>query len=69
MKVLGVGATGTIGSAVAGALEARHEVVDDEISAGLRGKLPGQVALARRAVHHLRDGGSIALTGAPSPHP
>jgi NAD(P)-dependent dehydrogenase (short-subunit alcohol dehydrogenase family) len=110
MKVLVIGATGTIGSAVADALEASHEVVrgsrsgpvevdledsssldalfnevsgldavvccaasgplvdletasDDELAAGVKGKLLGQVALARRAVRHLRDGGSITLTG------
>ncbi|WP_329172349.1 short chain dehydrogenase [Streptomyces sp. NBC_01477] len=110
MKVLVVGATGTIGGAVAAALEASHQVVgasrrgpatadledpasldalfgqvtdldavvccaasgplvdlesaaDEDFAAGLRGKLLGQVALARRAVRHLRDGGSITLTG------
>ncbi|MEK2477707.1 short chain dehydrogenase [Streptomyces noursei] len=110
MKVLVIGATGTIGSAVAHALEATHQVVkasrsgplrtdledpssvdalfervpdldavvccaasgplvdlasvtDDAFVAGIQGKLLGQVALARRAVHHLRDGGSITLTG------
>lgn len=110
MKVLVIGATGTIGSAVAHALEEMHQVVkasrsgplrtdledpssidalfegvpdldavvccaasgplvdlaavtDDEFVAGIQGKLLGQVALARRAVHHLRDGGSITLTG------
>ncbi|QRX90055.1 short chain dehydrogenase [Streptomyces noursei] len=110
MKILVIGATGTIGSAVAHALEATHQVVkasrsgplrtdledpssvdalfervpdldavvccaaggplvdlasvtDDAFVAGIQGKLLGQVALARRAVHHLRDGGSITLTG------
>ncbi|GAA0904165.1 MULTISPECIES: short chain dehydrogenase [Streptomyces violaceusniger group] len=110
MKVLVIGATGTVGTAVASALEASHQVVkasrrgpvkvdleepssldtlfaelpdldavvccaasgplvdlasvaDDEIVAGARGKLLGQVALARRAVRHLRDGGSVTLTG------
>ncbi|MGA4843859.1 short chain dehydrogenase [Streptomyces sp. G45] len=110
MKVLVIGATGTVGSAVVGALAATHEVVrasrggptrvdltdpasldalfdevrdldavvccaasgplvdlasvtDDAFANGLRGKLLGQVALARRAVRHLRDGGSITLTG------
>ncbi|MFG2589495.1 short chain dehydrogenase [Streptomyces sp. NPDC048438] len=113
MKVLVIGATGTIGSAVAHALEASdtsHQVVkasrsgpvkvdlevpssldalfgdlpdldavvccaangplvdlasvtDAEFTDGVRGKLLGQVALVRRAVRHLRDGGSVTLTG------
>ncbi|WP_059008270.1 short chain dehydrogenase [Streptomyces specialis] len=111
MKVLVVGATGTIGGAVAAALEeASHRIVrasrrgpvtvdlDDpatletlftevtgldavvccaaggplvdlgsaayaEIAAGVRGKLLGQVALVQQAVRHLRDGGSVTLTG------
>ncbi|MFI9761193.1 short chain dehydrogenase [Streptomyces sp. NPDC051963] len=110
MKVLVIGATGTIGSAVTRALEASHQVVkasrrgpvkvdmedpssldalfdavpdldavvccaasgplvdlesaaDEEIAAGVQGKLLGQVALVRRAVRRLRDGGSITLTG------
>ncbi|MFE2188049.1 short chain dehydrogenase [Streptomyces sp. NPDC059455] len=110
MKVLVIGATGTVGTAVTSALEASHQVVqasrrgpvkvdledpssldtlfdelpdlnavvccaasgplvdlasvaDDEIVAGVQGKLLGQVALARRAVRHLRDGGSVTLTG------
>lgn len=110
MKVLVIGATGTIGSAVASALEASHQVfkgsrrgpvkvdmedpssldalfdevpdldavvccaasgplvdlesvADEEIVAGIQGKLLGQVALVQRAVRRLRDGGSITLTG------
>ncbi|MEV0221757.1 short chain dehydrogenase [Streptomyces sp. NPDC050704] len=109
-KVLVIGATGTVGTAVTRALAASHQVVgvsrggpvpvdledppsldalfaevpdldavvccaangplmdletaaDEEITAGVRGKLLGQVALAQRAVRHLRDGGSITLTG------
>lgn len=110
MKVIVVGATGTLGRAVVSALEPAHEVVrasrrgevavdledaasldalfaavpapdavvccaasgplvrlesvtDEEFAAGVRGKLLGQVALARRALRHVRDGGSITLTG------
>ncbi|QYN24914.1 short chain dehydrogenase [Amycolatopsis sp. DSM 110486] len=111
MKIIVVGASGTVGSAVAAALEAAGHVVvrasrrgpvrvdledtssieglfravpevdavvccaasgplldlasagDEEFEQGLRGKLLGQVALARHALHHLRDNGSITLTG------
>ncbi|MFH9613578.1 short chain dehydrogenase [Streptomyces pratensis] len=110
MKILVIGATGTVGKAVTSALEASHQVVrasrscpvtvdldvpssldtlfdavgeldavvccaasgplidltsatDAEIAAGVRGKLLGQVALVQRAVRHLRDGGSVTLTG------
>jgi NAD(P)-dependent dehydrogenase (short-subunit alcohol dehydrogenase family) len=116
MKVVVIGASGTIGRAVAGALEASHQVVrasrtgsvkvdledpasldglfdevpdldavvccaaggplvelasaaDDEITAAVQGKLLGQVALARRAIRHLRDGGSITLTAGTFPAP
>ncbi|MDT0264709.1 short chain dehydrogenase [Streptomyces sp. DSM 44915] len=116
MKVLVIGATGTIGGAVATALAASHQVVgasrtgptrvdladpasldtlfdevpeldavvccaasgplvdlasvtDDAFEAGLRAKLLGQVALARRAARRLRDGGSITLTGGTFPGP
>lgn len=110
MKVVVIGASGVIGSAVADALAQRHEVVrasrrgpvqvdvsrpesvaelfetvrdvdavvccaanaptadlvtagDDEFTAGLPGKLLGQVRLVRTAAHHLNDGGSVTLTG------
>ncbi|WIX79950.1 short chain dehydrogenase [Amycolatopsis carbonis] len=111
MKIIVVGASGTVGGAVSAALEAAgHEVVrasrrgpvqvdledtssiealfravpegdavvccaasgplvdlasasDEEFADGLRGKLSGQVALARHALHRLRDNGSITLTG------
>ncbi|TDC54142.1 short chain dehydrogenase [Jiangella ureilytica] len=36
---------------------------DAEFVAGLPGKLLGQVRLARTALHHVRDGGSVTLTG------
>jgi len=109
VKIIVVGATGTIGRAVADALAARHEVVavarkgpvkadiqdasslarlfetvkdadavvccaggaawkplaelsDDDFAASLRNKLMGQVNLARAAMQHLRDRGSITLT-------
>jgi NAD(P)-dependent dehydrogenase (short-subunit alcohol dehydrogenase family) len=109
MKIVVIGASGTIGRAVAAALEARHDVVrasrngpihvdmdnstsidalfaevgdldavvccaasgdltrldaasDADYWTGLQGKLIGQVNLVRRALHHLRDGGSVTLT-------
>lgn len=49
--------------AASGPLVDLASVADDEIVAGVQGKLLGQVALARRAVRHLRDGGSVTLTG------
>lgn len=110
MKVVVIGAGGTIGKAVASALSGKHEVVhafrhgpvqvdledgasitrlfatvkdvdavaccagnaafgplskltDAEFQLCLRSKLMGQVNLVRAAAGHLRDGGSITLTG------
>ena len=110
MKIVVIGATGTIGKAVADALASRHEVVrvsrrgpvtadlDDAASLtklfesvkdvdavvacagsaafrplaqlteadfrlGLESKLMGQVNLTRIAMSHVKDGGSITLTG------
>ncbi|MCG5220170.1 short chain dehydrogenase [Streptosporangium sp. KLBMP 9127] len=109
MKVIVIGATGTIGVGVVAALEGRHEVVrasrggsvkvdlddagsidalfasvrdvdavvcaaanapltpierltDEDVAAGLRSKLLGQVSLVRRALREVRDDGSITLT-------
>jgi NAD(P)-dependent dehydrogenase (short-subunit alcohol dehydrogenase family) len=42
---------------------------DDEIAAAVQGKLLGQVGLARRAIRHLRDGGSVTLTAGTFPAP
>lgn len=43
---------------------------DDDFALGLRSKLMGQVNVARAAVEHLRDGGSITLTsGVLARHP
>jgi len=111
MKIVVIGATGTIGAPVADALAARHEVVrvsrsgplkadledaaslrrlfeqvrgvdavvscagrtarrrplaelgDEDFEVSIRGKLMGQIDLARIAMHHVREGGSITLTG------
>jgi hypothetical protein len=49
--------------AASGPLVSLDTVTDDEFAAGLHGKLLGQVALVRRALGALRDGGSITLTG------
>lgn len=110
MKILVVGATGTIGRAVVAALRGRHEVVEasrskashkvdvtqspsiaalfsavgrvdavvslsggakwgnleklteDDFTFSLANKLMGQVNLARHALQHVNDGGSIAIT-------
>ncbi|MFD0683932.1 short chain dehydrogenase [Actinomadura fibrosa] len=107
MKIIVIGATGTIGSAVVALLEKEHEVVrasrngpvrvdmddpasidalfervrdvdavvccaasgaltpldgDGDFTAAIQGKLFGQVHLLRRALRHLRDGGSVTLT-------
>jgi nucleoside-diphosphate-sugar epimerase len=109
MKIIVVGATGTIGSAIVKALEGRHEVIpasrksgyradiDDaaslsalfttvgsfdavvcpagsasykpfadlqpaDFAVGFHSKFMGQVNLARLAIPHLVDGGSITLT-------
>jgi NAD(P)-dependent dehydrogenase (short-subunit alcohol dehydrogenase family) len=115
MKIVVIGATGTIGKAVADALAPRHEVIrvsrhgavqadledvaslkklfqtvkdvdavvscaggvalrplaqltDADFELGLRSKLMGQVHLVRIATSHLRDGGSITLTGGTLAH-
>ncbi|MEO3767298.1 short chain dehydrogenase [Streptomyces sp. B8F3] len=49
--------------AASGPLVELASVTDDEFAAGVRGKLLGQVALARRAMRRLPDGGSVTLTG------
>lgn len=49
--------------AASGPLIDLASATDAEIAAGVRGKLLGQVALVQRAVRHLRDGGSVTLTG------
>jgi NAD(P)-dependent dehydrogenase (short-subunit alcohol dehydrogenase family) len=110
MKIVVIGATGTIGKAVADALEPNHEVVrvsrrgpvradledaatlkelfatvtdvdavvscagsaafrplarlsDADFESSLRSKLMGQVNLVRIAAAHVKDRGSITLTG------
>jgi len=109
MRIIVIGASGTLGAAIATDLDRRHEVIrvgrrgpvradltdpaslgalfddlgevdavvcaaasgtlarldegDDEYWTGLDGKLIGQVDLVRLAMHRVRDGGSITLTG------
>ncbi|MEV0696731.1 short chain dehydrogenase [Saccharopolyspora sp. NPDC050389] len=48
--------------AASGQLMPLTEPSDAEFTLGLQGKLLGQVTLVRRALKHLRDGGSITLT-------
>jgi NAD(P)-dependent dehydrogenase (short-subunit alcohol dehydrogenase family) len=109
VKIIVIGATGTIGGAVTEALEKHHDVVrasrqgpvrvdltdtasidalftkvgqvdavvccavsgdmtpldtesDEDYWRGLEGKLIGQVNLVRRALTHVRDGGSVTIT-------
>jgi NAD(P)-dependent dehydrogenase (short-subunit alcohol dehydrogenase family) len=49
--------------AASGPLVALDSVTDEKMAEGIRGKLLGQVALARRALTHLSEGGSVTLTG------
>ncbi|GAA5089605.1 short chain dehydrogenase [Nocardia iowensis] len=49
--------------AASGPLVDLATATDTDIAAGIQGKLLGQVALAQRAIRHLREGGSITLTG------
>jgi NAD(P)-dependent dehydrogenase (short-subunit alcohol dehydrogenase family) len=48
--------------AASGALVPVHAGTDDEFTAGLHGKLLGQVLLVRHALPHLTPGGSVTLT-------
>jgi NAD(P)-dependent dehydrogenase (short-subunit alcohol dehydrogenase family) len=115
MKILVVGATGVIGTAVADTLAKRHQVVrasrkgevkvdledaasirhvfeqvkdldavvctagnaafkplaqlsEEDFALSLRSKLMGQVNLVRIGAQHIRDGGSITLTGGALAH-
>ncbi len=67
MKILLVGATGTIGTAVAHKLEARHEVLCASHTGGaltvdLADPLMGQVNLVRLGIELVANGGSFTLT-------
>jgi NAD(P)-dependent dehydrogenase (short-subunit alcohol dehydrogenase family) len=77
MRIILVGASGTIGQAVAEALAARHDVVratgavrfapldrltDEDFGFGIANKLMGQVNLVRLGLPRVRDGGSFTLT-------
>lgn len=61
-----------VSCAAGGPLVDLATVTDEEFAAGIEAKLLGQIALVRRAVHHLPDGASITLTGgtftSPLPH-
>ncbi|MCX4820194.1 short chain dehydrogenase [Streptomyces sp. NBC_01142] len=48
--------------AASGQLTPLNSPSGDEFTLGLKGKLLGQVELLRRALDHVRDGGSITLT-------
>ncbi len=45
-----------------GSMSRLNTLSDSEFWSGLDGKLLGQVTLTRRAIAHLRDGGSVTLT-------
>ena len=76
MRILVIGATGTIGSAIVNALAARHDVVASGIGkfagldqrtyedyfVGLTNKLMWQVNLVRLGLPFLNDDGSFTLT-------
>ncbi|MDM0084118.1 short chain dehydrogenase [Variovorax sp. J31P179] len=59
MKILLVGASGVLGRAVAAVLA---DMQSSDFDVGLQDKLLGQVRLALRGQHVLRDHGSITLT-------
>ncbi|WP_370972201.1 short chain dehydrogenase [Amycolatopsis sp. cg9] len=61
--VLSAGADAVVCCAANVPLRALADLTDEQVLDDLRGKLLGQVALARRAAGHLTDGGSITLTG------
>jgi NAD(P)-dependent dehydrogenase (short-subunit alcohol dehydrogenase family) len=48
-------------------LAALASLSDDDFTSSLKGKLFGQVSLARQAIAHVRDGGSITLTSGAIP--
>jgi NAD(P)-dependent dehydrogenase (short-subunit alcohol dehydrogenase family) len=48
--------------AASGRLTPLADESDERFTAGLETKLLGQVRLVRRALHHLRDGGSVTIT-------
>ncbi|MFC7328109.1 short chain dehydrogenase [Marinactinospora rubrisoli] len=48
--------------AASGALTPLDTASDAAYTTGLDGKLLGQITLVRRALHHLRDGGSVTIT-------
>ena len=55
---------GLVLCAGSGRFKRLSELIEADYELGLRSKLMGQVSLARIAMDHLRDGGSITLTTA-----
>ncbi len=72
MKILIVGASGTLGSHITKTFETDHEIVaisrknsstsEDDFYKGVKSKMMGQINLVLIGQHYIRNGGSFTLT-------